>query len=75
MITRMTDRKGMKSGIQMPGRRCVHVENGRAIIPKICVRDYECGHCAFDQWIEEMEGREFSREDLSREKDFLANAA
>jgi hypothetical protein len=74
MITSMTERKGMEVGIRMPRRSCVHMEDGRAGIPRICIHDYECSHCAFDQWIEEMERRALSVPDYSIEKDLLAEA-
>lgn len=34
---------------------CLHVENGLTGIPKTCTRNYECWHCAFDQWLEDIE--------------------
>ena len=34
---------------------CVHTETGRTRIHKTCLRNYECGHCAFDQWLDETE--------------------
>ena len=40
---------------------CHQVENGRTEIPKICTRNYECTHCAFDQWLDDMEGRQIDR--------------
>lgn len=49
---------GMMSRIQMPDHSCIRVENGPTAIPKICIFGFECWHCAFDQWIEEMEERE-----------------
>jgi len=39
-------------------RPCVHLEKGRTGIPKICIWNGECWHCAFDQWIREIEERE-----------------
>jgi hypothetical protein len=41
---------------------CLQAESGRTEIPKICTRNYECRHCAFDQWLDEMEERDISRE-------------
>ena len=43
---------------------CIQAESGRTEIPKICTRNYECRHCAFDQWLDEMEERNISRENL-----------
>jgi hypothetical protein len=53
----------------------VRAETALTRIPKICIHDYECRHCAFDQWIEEMEGRVISVPDESVEKGLLAEAA
>ncbi len=75
MRDRMTKREGIKLDIQNPSRSCVRVESGLTRIPKICIHDYKCRHCAFDQWIEEMEVRALSLADFGLEKDFLAKAA
>ncbi|MFC1580498.1 hypothetical protein ACFL4N_06240 [Thermodesulfobacteriota bacterium] len=37
-------------------RPCIHAQEGRAEMPKICIHHSECWHCPFDQWIEEIEG-------------------
>jgi hypothetical protein len=29
--------------------------DAQTAIPKICTRGYECWHCSFDQWLDEME--------------------
>jgi hypothetical protein len=29
--------------------------DAQTTIPKICMRGYECWHCSFDQWLDEME--------------------
>lgn len=34
---------------------CVHVLNGRVDGPKNCMFNYECYHCAFDQWLDYMD--------------------
>ncbi len=34
-------------------RFCVHSANGASGMAKICILNYECEHCAFDQWLEE----------------------
>ena len=36
---------------------CVHVAGEGLRVPKICLRNHECWHCAFDQWIEAVEER------------------
>jgi hypothetical protein len=33
---------------------CSHVENGRMGIPKICIRNFDCRHCAFYYWLEDF---------------------
>lgn len=73
MTKKMTKAKETRLGI--PCRSCVHAENGRAGIPKICIRDYECWHCAFDQWIEEMEERRVLPGLSAVEGNFVAIAA
>ena len=55
MINTMTKRGGMKPEIRVPARFCVHLENGRTGIPKMCLCNHECWHCAFDQWIDQIE--------------------
>lgn len=60
---------------QNPGRSCVRAALGLARIPKICIHGFECAHCAFDQWIEEMEQAEFCVEGLRAEKKLLAETA
>jgi glycine cleavage system H lipoate-binding protein len=36
-------------------RPCRHVLSGRVDAPKICVYDYECCHCLYDQWLDECD--------------------
>jgi glycine cleavage system H lipoate-binding protein len=36
-------------------RPCRHVLSGRVDLPKRCPLNYECYHCAFDQWVEDTE--------------------
>ena len=48
-------RKGYGPRSQYPA--CVHVENDAVKIAKTCIWNYECWHCAFDQWLEETEGQ------------------
>jgi hypothetical protein len=33
-------------------RFCVHSSNGASGMAKICILNYQCEHCAFDQWLE-----------------------
>lgn len=34
---------------------CRHLENGRTVIPKLCIYNYECWRCGFEQWLDELE--------------------
>ena len=36
-------------------RVCLHVLTGRVDMPKVCTRQFECYHCAFDQLLDDME--------------------
>ena len=54
---------------------CLHAENGRTEIPKICTRNYECRHCAFDQWLDEMEMRHTAEKNHKFFRNELARAA
>lgn len=38
-------------------RPCRHVLTGRIDEPKRCMLNYECFHCAFDQWLDALEER------------------
>jgi len=35
--------------------KCVHVSGKGFTRPGFCVKNRECGHCAFDQWLELVE--------------------
>ena len=37
---------------------CLLVEGACPEIPKMCILNQECYHCAFDQWMDTMEGSE-----------------
>lgn len=39
-------------------RKCIHSLTGRIGASKICTRNYECYHCGFDQWLDEIETEE-----------------
>ena len=36
-------------------RACLHVLTGRVDVPKVCTRQFECYHCAFDQLLDDMD--------------------
>ena len=68
--------EGTGQGVQISYHLfCVHTENGSTAIPKICTRNYECSHCAFDQWLDEMEVRYGSGKNEKFFRDELAEAA
>ena len=75
MAKKMTSTKGVELGIQNPARSCIRVENAGLRIPKICIHDYECWHCPFDQWIEEMEEIQESENSFYTETKLLIKAA
>ena len=50
MKKKIDDNNAMK-----PAVFCLHLLNGRTVIPKTCIHNYECWKCAFDQWLEEIE--------------------
>jgi hypothetical protein len=54
---------------------CLHAENGKTPIAKFCINDYQCWHCAFDQWIEAIEEEQKSGIDFSLTRDIRAKAA
>jgi hypothetical protein len=68
--------QGTRSKGQIPYFHfCFHAVNGRTEIPKICTRHFECRHCAFDQWLDEMEMRQTARKDRIFFRNELAKAA
>jgi hypothetical protein len=34
---------------------CRHVLDGTVDMPKLCLRQYDCSRCAFDQWLDDIE--------------------
>ena len=54
---------------------CLHADSGRVQIAKTCIHAYQCGHCAFDQWLDEMEEGQEVGEDSKKTKNSLARAA
>jgi len=54
-ITRIQD---MRLKVQRPYCSCRHLVNGRTVIPKICIYNFECWRCAFDQWLDDLEARQ-----------------
>jgi hypothetical protein len=75
MREKMNKKERTGLGIQNPGRSCVRAEKGLTRIPKICIHGYECWHCAFDQWIEEMEEIRVLPGLSGVERNFVARAA
>ncbi|RPH49466.1 MAG: hypothetical protein EHM85_13800 [Desulfobacteraceae bacterium] len=50
--------RDVRMKVQAPYSLCRHFVDGRTVIPKICIYNYECPRCAFDQWLDEMEARQ-----------------
>ena len=71
----ITKRRRTGPGTHDPCHTCVHVKNGRVKLPKTCIRDYECWHCAFDQWLELLEEGQKADEGLIIPRVILAQAA
>jgi len=50
----------LKSTYKGSSRPCRHVLTGRIDAPKICVHNYECYHCAYDQMLDDMDTAELT---------------
>ena len=42
-------------------RFCLYVLTKHINAPKLCMLNYECFHCAFDQWLDDFEKEEAKR--------------
>ena len=67
--------EGMEIGRHNPFRLCLQTGSGRIRIAKTCIYDYQCWHCAFDQWLDEMEERQMAGDGSKIPKNGLARAA
>jgi len=67
--------EGMELGCHNTFRLCLHTGSGRIQIAKTCIHDYQCWHCAFDQWLDEMEERQKAGDGSKMSKNSLARAA
>lgn len=67
--------EGLELGRHNPLRHCLHTHSGRIRIEKTCINDYQCGHCAFDQWLDEMEYSKMAEDGSKISKHNLARAA
>ena len=47
---------------------CRHLREKTTEIPKRCLLNFECQHCGFDQWLEEMVAVQRSRRAVSADK-------
>jgi len=56
-----TSIKYLKEKYHGASRLCLHNIAGHTIAPKICILNYECSHCAFDQWLDNLEPAEINR--------------
>lgn len=66
---------GRIKGKPFSGRPCIHAQEGRIEMPKICIHHYECRHCPFDQWLTEIEKNAHSLEFFIPKSGVLAKAA
>jgi hypothetical protein len=35
-------------------RLCLYISSGQLQVPKVCMLNGECFHCAYDQWLDHM---------------------
>ena len=52
---------------------CLHPEKGQ--IPKTCTRKYECWHCGFNEWLDEIDRCAMAKKALEIPGYILAEAA
>jgi len=55
-------------------RLCRHVLDGTIEMPKLCLRQYDCARCAFDQWLDDTESEKGLQKRPAR-REFLCTAA
>ncbi|MDP4858079.1 MAG: hypothetical protein NWR42_11765 [Desulfobacterales bacterium] len=55
-------------------RLCRHVLDGTIEMPKLCLRQYDCARCAFDQWLDDTESEKGLQKRPAR-REFLCAAA
>jgi hypothetical protein len=75
MTNAMTRIEKAGIGLLTPQGLCIHVQGGRGSMAKTCIHDYQCWHCAYDQWIDAMEAGEKAGRSLKLDGDILAKAA
>ena len=44
-----------QNSVTRPSLLCHHVSEGRMNAPKRCMLNHECYHCAYDQWLDELD--------------------
>jgi hypothetical protein len=54
---------------------CLHTESGRTGIISSCIHGYQCRHCAFDQWLDEVQDCMLAGKDKRISEDFLTEAS
>lgn len=69
-ISRIQD---IRTKFETPYGLCFHTEKGR--IPKTCTRVYECWHCGFNEWLEEIDRCAIAKKGLEISGYALAEAA
>jgi hypothetical protein len=50
-----TTSKLFEHTIRRESRLCLHISPERFQVPKVCMLNRECFHCAYDQWLDYME--------------------
>ena len=63
----------VRSQFEIPYALCLHPEKGQ--IPKTCTRKYECWHCGFNEWLDEIVRCETAKKGLEISGHILAEAA
>ena len=75
MTNPMTGIEKAGTGFLKPHGLCIHVRSGKGSMAKTCIHNYECWHCAYDQWIDAMEEGGKAGKCLELVGDMLAKAA
>lgn len=71
----MIQTEGMELGRDNPFRLCLHTDSGHIRTAKTCIYNYQCWHCPFDQWLDEMEERKMAGDGTKMSESRLSMAA
>ncbi len=63
----------VRSEFETSNGLCLHPEKGQ--IPKSCTRKYECWHCGFNEWLDEIKRCTIAKKGLEISGYVLAEAA